>query len=96
MGTDSPSFVQRGRLGAGQYRNDLELDQIFPVDSPFLNQGFIAAFYYLKTAIEIGLDPAAQVVHSLGHHPPFLSESLVDSFGIAILVVFYNHEKHDV
>src|SRR5207253_2458872 len=83
-----------GLLGAHD-RHDLEFDQIGPVGDPFLQQARVVAFHDLEAAVEVRLDPAADIFEPIRRHAPLVAETAIDRLGVAIAKPLDHHELHD-
>src|SRR5215510_1412388 len=90
-----PARQRRGRVLAGNDRNDLEVDEVGPLSDPLLEQLDLAAFHQLKTAAEVGCDPAVEKFHAVGQEPALLPEPAVDRLGVLVAEPLDHHEQHD-
>src|SRR5262249_50099800 len=49
----------------------------------------------LKTAAEVGCDPAVEEFHAIGQEPALLLEPAVDRLGVLVAEALDHHEQHD-
>src|SRR5262249_3779154 len=65
-----------------------------PHQHPFLDGAGIVAFHELEAAVEIGLDPGADIFQSGGHHAALFLEALVERLRVLVVEVLDDHEQH--
>src|SRR4051812_44148634 len=64
------------------------------MEHPLLKQAQIIALHQLKAAIEVRLDPAADIAQPIRQGSPTLLNSAIDRDRIAILESFDHHKQH--
>src|SRR5215831_11549664 len=93
------SELPRERLGHRPARhdgNDLELDDVGPLDDPSLEQRDVVAFHELKATVETGLDPAADELKPVRGSPALVAELPVHRLRVLIAESLDHHEEHRV
>ena len=83
-----------GGVFRGDDGDDLEVGEVGPVDDPVLQQAGVVALHQLEAAVEIGLDPAADIGEPVGRHAALVAEAGVDGLGVAALEALDDHEQH--
>src|SRR5689334_10672258 len=84
----------RGRVLAGDDRDDLELDQVGPLHDPALQQRDVVALHQLKAASHIGLHPAADEGEPIRHLPAAVAQPPIDGLAVLIAKRLNDHEQH--
>src|ERR1041384_7506327 len=74
--------------------HDLALHQVAPVEKPVLQQARVIAFHKLEAAVEIRLDPAADVFQAVRHHAALLAEAAIHRLRIPVAKPLHDHEQH--
>jgi hypothetical protein len=79
----------------GTTGNDLETHaRAAALEDPLLKQAQIVAFHELEAAIEVRLDPAAEIFQAFGKDDARVADTPVDGHGVAILEPLDDHEQH--
>ena len=73
--SSQPRADRGHRFGRRDYRNDFELDQIFPPGHPFGEEILILALHDLEAAAEIVGDPTRHIPQSLGRHSALFAKA---------------------
>src|SRR5579871_1695915 len=85
------------RVLARQHGHDLQADTtVPPIQCPLLDQAQVVALHKLKAAVEIRLDPAADIFQPVRRHTAALAEALIDGDGVLVLEALDDHEKHRI
>src|SRR3972149_9722656 len=67
-----------------------------PLDHPLLKLPGVITFHELEATVEVHFDPAPDVLQTIRHHPPMLSEATIHGESILVLELLNHHEEHDV
>jgi hypothetical protein len=76
--------------------DDLEIDEIMPLDHPLLKLAYVITFHELEATIEVRFNPALDVSQTVRHYSPTLSEATINSESISVLELFNHHKERDV
>src|ERR1041384_3777974 len=76
------------------HRHDLAFHQVAPVQEPVLQQARVIAFHELEAAVEIRLDPAADVFEAIRHHAALIAKSAIDRLRVPVAKPLDHHEQH--
>src|ERR1700748_1566570 len=84
----------RGSFARCNYRKNFEVDKVFPIFNPLIQQSGIIASHQLKTPLEFIVDPTVDIFQSVRSHPALFSKPRINRPGITILEVLDNHKHH--
>ena len=70
---------------------DFEVDEIFPVGHPFVEETTVVCFHELIAALQPVIDPTGDVVQAFGCHSTFVSKAAIYGYRILVLEVLHDH-----
>jgi len=89
-GLQERSNLVGGFLGCDDHV-DFEVNKIFPVGHPLVEETTVVCFHELIAALQPVIDPTGDIAHAFGCHSPFVSKAAIYGYRILVLEVLHYH-----